>query len=149
VRVANISRRRKLSPTWARLVSGGWLLSDLRCQGRTREAEMVNHPTFSDRRTFLRGLAAAGVIVPATSAFGQGLDPYTGQPIYESTPAPVPAATSSAPERNLSSFRARHWSEFYPTIGKGVILADVTSRAVHLLVGRRKRPGLSFPARSR
>lgn len=92
---------------------------------------MVNHPTFSDRRTFLRGLAAAGVIVPATSAFGQGLDPYTGQPIYESTPAPVPAATSSAPERNLSSFRARHWSEFYPTIGKGVILADVTSRAVY------------------
>lgn len=92
---------------------------------------MVNYPTFSDRRTFLRGLAAAGVIVPATSAFGQGLDPYTGQPIYESTPAPVPAATSSAPERNLSSFRARHWSEFYPTIGKGVILADVTSRAVH------------------
>lgn len=97
---------------------------------------MSSYSRFGNRRTFLQGFAAASVLIPTGSAFGQGFDPYTGQTIYEGTPAPaVPSAGqglgTSAPERNLSSFRARHWREFYPTIGKGVILADVTSRAVH------------------
>lgn len=72
----------------------------------------TNRP-FGDRRTFITGLAAAGVLIPAT-AFGQ---------------------ENSGPQRNQSSFRARHWRDFYPSIGKGVLLADVTSRAVHYWSG--------------
>lgn len=70
---------------------------------------------FGDRRSFLRGLAATGVLLPA-AAYGQ-------------------AATDTGPERNQSSFRTRHWRDFYPTLGKGVLLADVTSRAVHYWSG--------------
>ncbi|SCY46222.1 L,D-transpeptidase [Paracoccus tibetensis] len=70
---------------------------------------------FADRRSFLRGLAATGVLLPA-AAYGQ-------------------AATDTGPERNQSSFRTRHWRDFYPTLGKGVLLADVTSRAVHYWSG--------------
>ncbi|MBM3603248.1 MAG: L,D-transpeptidase [Alphaproteobacteria bacterium] len=89
-----------------------------------------------DRRTFLQGLVAASVVLPGTSAFGQNFDPATGQPLYPSPPAAgVPAMSQAAsgggPQRNLSSFRSRHWRDFYPSLGKGVILADVTSRCVH------------------
>ena len=72
----------------------------------------TNRP-FGDRRTFLQGLAATGVLIPAM-AYGQ---------------------ENPGPQRNQSSFRARHWQDFYPSLGKGVLLADVTSRAVHFWSG--------------
>lgn len=98
----------------------------------TREGQRGN------RRAFLRGMLATGLALPAGSALAQMYDPYTGQPAY-GVPQPggmpdqglyqvnQPAEMS----RNQSSFRARHWSEFYSSLGKGVLLADVTSRAVH------------------
>ncbi|MDO5658709.1 MAG: L,D-transpeptidase [Paracoccus sp. (in: a-proteobacteria)] len=49
--------------------------------------------------------------------------------------AGVTAASAQDAQRNISSFRARHWSEFFPDLGPGVILADVTSRAVHYWSG--------------
>ncbi|WP_325168806.1 L,D-transpeptidase [Paracoccus caeni] len=87
-------------------------------------------------------MLTSAVMLPAASVFGQEIDPYTGQPIYGNAPA------SGAPDlgtyqldpnadasRNQSSFRARHWSDFYPTLGKGVAVADITSRAVHYWSG--------------
>lgn len=74
---------------------------------------MASH-RFNDRRRFLCGVAAAGVLWPVAS-FGQ--------------------AAGAGPSRNQSSFRARHWRDFYPSLGKGVILADVTSRAIHYWSG--------------
>lgn len=76
----------------------------------------------NSRRSFLQGAFSAGVLLPAGLAHGQGYQPY----------APAPAAfPGSVPSgRNQSSFSARHWSDFYPSLGKGVILADVTSRAL-------------------
>ena len=90
---------------------------------------MSKHHHLGNRRTFLQGLFTASVILPGTSAFGQDLGPYA-QPLT-GTPSMGQAAVASGPQRNLSSFRARHWRDFYSSIGKGVILADVTSRAVH------------------
>jgi len=95
------------------------------------EAEAFMYPTSRTRRAFLKGLTAAGIAIPAGTALGQSFDTYTGQPIDGNPPAPFLSNSSSAPERNMSSFRSRHWREFYPTLGKGVILADVTSRAVY------------------
>lgn len=89
------------------------------------------YSTSRTRRAFLQGLTAAGIVIPAGTALGQSFDTYTGQPIDGNAPAPPPSNLSNAPERNMSSFRSRHWREFYPTLGKGVILADVTSRALY------------------
>lgn len=96
----------------------------------------------SDRRAFLGGILATGAVLPGASAFGQEYDPYTGQLIYGDAP------TSGAPDlgryqvdpnadarRNQSSFTARHWSDFYPSLGKGVVLADITSRSLHYWSG--------------
>lgn len=92
-----------------------------------------------NRRAFL-GSAALGVAGLAMPSFAQQIDPYTGLPRYDGGGA----APGQAPDmgayqidpnadsrRNQSSFRSRHWSEFYPSLGKGVILADITSRAVY------------------
>ncbi|MDO5605751.1 MAG: L,D-transpeptidase [Paracoccus sp. (in: a-proteobacteria)] len=74
---------------------------------------MTHHPfrTHLPRRAFLGGLVAAGAGLSAAHA------------------------QDAALQRNLSSFRARHWSEFFPSLGVGVILADVNSRAVHYWSG--------------
>ena len=101
---------------------------------------MIPKDTGSDRRRFLGGLLATAAVLPGGALLAQGSDPNTGQPLYGARPsggAPDLSAyqvdPTADPRRNQSSFRARHWSEFYPSLGKGVILADVTSRAVHYL----------------
>lgn len=69
----------------------------------------MSAPRFSDRRSFIQGLTAAGLLLPGAAQAAAGL----------------------GPDRNQSSFWSRHWRDFYPSLGKGVLLADVTSRAVH------------------
>lgn len=95
----------------------------------------------ASRRAFLGGMLMAGVALPRLAS-AQTVDPTTGQVVYGA------ASAGQAPDvgvyqidpnqdtrRNQSSFRARHWSDFYPSLGKGVILADVTSRALHFWSG--------------
>lgn len=95
----------------------------------------------ASRRAFLGGLLACGVALPRT-ATAQAVDPSTGQIVYGTS------AAGQAPDvgvyqidpaqdgrRNISSFRSRHWSEFYSSLGKGVILADINSRALHFWSG--------------
>lgn len=90
-----------------------------------------------DRRSFLGGILAAGAVLPGTSVLGQQYDPYTGQPVPGGDPAAgaVATGTGQGAGRNQSSFRAWHWRDFYPSLGKGVVLADVTSRALHYWSG--------------
>lgn len=90
-----------------------------------------------NRRTFLTSAAAAGAAGLALPAFGQAIDPYTGQPLYgASTAGQAPDMgtyqldPNADARRNQSSFVTRHWSDFYSSLGNGVILADVTSRAI-------------------
>ncbi|MDO5528274.1 MAG: L,D-transpeptidase [Paracoccus sp. (in: a-proteobacteria)] len=45
------------------------------------------------------------------------------------------AQDGAASQRNISSFRNRHWNEFFSSLGKGVLLADVSSRAVYYWSG--------------
>ncbi len=95
-----------------------------------------------NRRAFIGSAAALGAAGLALPSFGQQIDPTTGMPVYGNTVAGAapdvgtfqidPNADS---RRNQSSFRARHWNEFYPSLGKGVILADITSRAVYFWSG--------------
>ena len=84
---------------------------------------MVLKDTGSDRRRFLGGLFATATILPSSAVLAQGIDPYTGQPLYGGPPtggAPDLGAyqidPTADPSRNQSSFRARHWSEFYPSL---------------------------------
>ncbi|SHM02735.1 Lipoprotein-anchoring transpeptidase ErfK/SrfK [Paracoccus solventivorans] len=95
----------------------------------------------ASRRVFLGGLLACGVALPRL-ATAQAIDPTTGQAVYGT------AAAGQAPDmglyqldpaqdakRNISAFRNRHWNDFYPSLGKGVILADINSRALHFWSG--------------
>jgi len=45
--------------------------------------------------------------------------------------APMLARAQSAPTRNASSFVTQHWQDHFNTLGRGAILADITSRAIH------------------
>ncbi|MDT1064038.1 L,D-transpeptidase [Paracoccus sp. CPCC 101403] len=101
----------------------------------TRSAKM-------GRRRFLYGVAGAGVGLAASGAFAQQIDPSTGSPVYgtaEAGRAPDVGTFQIDPNadtrRNISSFRSRHWSEFFPELGVGVILADVNSKALHYWSG--------------
>lgn len=91
----------------------------------------------SGRRQFLTGLMATALVLPAGRSFAQNIDPYTGMPVYGSAGGAAPdlgvfqVDPDADQRRNQSSFRAWHWSDFYPSLEKGVILADVTSRALH------------------
>lgn len=92
------------------------------------------------RRGFVGGLVGAGL--GAATANAQQIDPSTGQVVYgasEQGRAPDVGLYQIDPNadqrRNLSSFRARHWSEFFDQLGVGVVLADVTSRALHYWSG--------------
>jgi L,D-transpeptidase ErfK/SrfK len=89
---------------------------------RQNEEKMPMIRQRKSRRSFLQGAASATVLLPAGLAHGQGFE------LYPPVAAPAPAFDASA--RNQSSFSVRHWSDFYPSLGKGVILADVTSRAL-------------------
>lgn len=93
-----------------------------------------------NRRGFMGGMLGAGV--GGSNAFAQQTDPSTGLPVYgraEQDRAPDVGVYQVDPNadqrRNISSFRARHWSEFFNDIGIGVILADVSSRAVQFWSG--------------
>lgn len=88
------------------------------------------------RRGFVTGLLGAGLTASAAQA--QQIDPATGRPIYgtaEAGRAPDVGVFQVDPNadrrRNQSSFRARHWSEFFSQIGNGVILADISSKSLH------------------
>ncbi|AUH32625.1 L,D-transpeptidase [Paracoccus tegillarcae] len=89
-----------------------------------------------NRRTFLT-TAAAGAAGLALPAFGQQIDPYTGQPIYNATPGATPDAgavqydSGQDSRRNVSSFHSQHWQPHFDNLTNGAILVDLTSRAVH------------------
>ncbi len=40
-------------------------------------------------------------------------------------------ATAEGVRRNASSFSTRHWSDHFDSLGKGAIVADIDSRALH------------------
>ncbi|WP_323718111.1 L,D-transpeptidase [Paracoccus aminovorans] len=93
------------------------------------------------RRAFLGGLLAGGLVLPRIAS-AQAIDPTTGHAVYgASTAGQAPDMgvyqidPAQDTRRNISSFRNHHWRDFYPTLGKGVILADVTSRALHFWSG--------------
>jgi lipoprotein-anchoring transpeptidase ErfK/SrfK len=44
---------------------------------------------------------------------------------------PMLAFGQTAPDRNASSFVTQSWQDHFDTLGKGAILADITSRALH------------------
>ena len=96
----------------------------------------AQRPAFS-RRAFIGSAAAMGAAGLVAPAFGQAIDPYTGQPI-------VGAATGATPDagavqydsgqdnrRNQSSFHAQDWRPYFTDLSNGAILCDLTSRAVH------------------
>lgn len=93
-------------------------------------------PTGLNRRAFVTGILGAGAA--ATGALGQQFDPATGQILHGTQThgrARDVGVYQIDPEadqrRNTSSFRNRHWSEFFPELGAGVILADINSRSLH------------------
>ncbi len=49
--------------------------------------------------------------------------------------APSLIRAQEAPDRNASSFVTRDWQDHFETLGRGAILADITSRAVHYWAG--------------
>ncbi|AUH64694.1 L,D-transpeptidase [Paracoccus zhejiangensis] len=89
-----------------------------------------------NRRAFLT-TAAAGAAGLALPAFGQQIDPYTGQPIYGATAGATPDAgavqydSGQDSRRNISSFHSQSWQPHFDTLTNGAILVDLTSRAVH------------------
>lgn len=90
-----------------------------------------------NRRAFLTTVAAAGAAGLALPAFGQQIDPYTGQPIYGATAGATPDAgavqydTQQDSRRNISSFHSQAWQPHFDNLTNGAILVDLTSRAVH------------------
>lgn len=47
------------------------------------------------------------------------------------TPALARAQENTAPTRNASSFVTQDWQDHFQSLGRGAILADITSRALH------------------
>ncbi|MDQ1900754.1 L,D-transpeptidase [Paracoccus sp. WLY502] len=94
-----------------------------------------------NRRTFLGSAAALGAAGLALPSFAQQIDPYTGQPIYNTAPGAMPGATPDAgavqydpaadQRHNISSFSAQSWQPHFETLTNGAILCDLTSRALH------------------
>lgn len=73
------------------------------------------------RRAALLGVASA--LAAPTLARAQSLDAFPQNEEAISTQIPV--------QRNISSFRKQNWQDHFDTLGKGCLLADITSRAVH------------------
>lgn len=93
-----------------------------------------------NRRHFIAGVLGAGL--GASGARAQQLDPSTGLPVYGTAEAGRASDVgtyqidpNADQRRNLSSFRARHWSDHFDQLGVGVILADVNSKALHYWSG--------------
>lgn len=91
-----------------------------------------------DRRAFLTsavGALGSGLALPA---FGQQIDPYTGQLQVQQGPAgSTPDAgvvqfdAEADTRRNISSFRMHtDWREFFSSLNNGCILCDFTSRTL-------------------
>ena len=74
-----------------------------------------------NRRLFI-GAAAASL---AASAL-----PVRAQSFANSTQFEAPT-TAAAPRANISSFKLRDWQDYFANTRNGVILCDITSRAVH------------------
>lgn len=89
------------------------------------------------RRGFLTtaaGIGAAGLALPA---FGQAIDPYTGNPIQGAPAGATPDAglvqtdPNADIRHNISSWRAHDdWRPYFSTLTNGAILVDTTSRAL-------------------
>ena len=74
-----------------------------------------------NRRLFL-GAAAATL---GAAAMPAGAQSFSNSTEFE---APTTATTQRA---NISSFRLRDWRDYFATTANGVILVDITSRALH------------------
>ena len=82
----------------------------------------ANDPKLN-RRLFL-GAAAATLGAAALPAQAQAQS-FNGSTEFE---APT---TATVPRANISSFRLRDWQDYFATTANGVILCDITSRALH------------------
>ncbi len=80
----------------------------------------TNRPDLN-RRIFL-GAASASLAAAALPAQSQS---FTNSTEFE---APT---TAEAPRANFSSFKLRDWQDYFPNTRNGVILCDLTSRALH------------------
>ncbi len=78
-----------------------------------------SHDSFN-RRRFL-GTAALALGASAMPAFSQG---------FQNSTEPDRDPTQSV-RRNVSSFQSRDWRSYFDNTRNGVILVDITSRAVH------------------
>jgi hypothetical protein len=74
------------------------------------------------RRTALLG-AAASLAAPTL------LRAQTSSDAFPQDEAPI--RDQEAVRRNISSFTRQNWQDHFDTLGKGCLLADITSRAVH------------------
>lgn len=79
------------------------------------------NPSPLNRRLFL-GAAAATLGAAALPAQAQS---FNGSTEFE---APT---TAAVPRANVSSFRLRDWQDYFANTRNGVILCDITSRALH------------------
>ena len=90
------------------------------------------------RRGFLGSALAFGTLGVTAPAWGQSIDPTTGQQILgqsQGGAAPDLGTYQLDPNadsrRNISSFRGQDWRPYFPSLQHGAILVDVTSRALH------------------
>lgn len=84
------------------------------------------------RRHFLRAASALPLFAPSI------LSAQTTDLTTAPTPAQPPAPTvTGVPvnRRNISSFRAERWQDHFDSLGKGAIVADTVSRALHFWSG--------------
>ncbi|QBF32235.1 L,D-transpeptidase [Thalassococcus sp. S3] len=77
------------------------------------------------RRTAL----LAGAATLATPALLKAQTPDTWDQAFPQTEPPIRDRPPT--RRNTSSFQTQRWQDHFETLGKGAILADITSRAVH------------------
>ncbi|GAA6202251.1 L,D-transpeptidase [Aquicoccus sp. SU-CL01552] len=79
----------------------------------------------TDKRITRRSALLGAAVTLATPALlrAQSTDafPQEEQPISDQFPV----------RRNISSFREQHWQDHFDELGKGCLLADISSRAVH------------------
>ena len=66
----------------------------------------------------------------AAATLGAAALPARAQTFGNSTEFEAPT-TSATPRANISSFRLRDWKDYFANTRNGVILCDITSRALH------------------
>lgn len=71
-----------------------------------------------------------GFMGAAAATLGAAALPAQAQSFNNSTEFETPT-TSSAPRANISSFKLRDWQDYFSNTRNGVILCDITSRALH------------------